>query len=83
MIIYGYYLCSEIVAERSNISGSGLIDIRKGEYSLEVLQQTELAHIRNKLCPIVESADFCGKVSQDAAVATGLLQGTPVYGRFF
>ena len=78
-----YCLCGEIAAERSNMSGSGLVDIRKGEYSSQVLEQMELSCIRSKQCPIIESANLCGKVNKDAAIATGLLQGTPVYGGFF
>ncbi|MEM9423978.1 MAG: FGGY-family carbohydrate kinase [Spirochaetota bacterium] len=78
-----YRLSGEIAAERSNISGSGLVDIRKRDYSTEVLEQTELQSIRSKLPPILDSAALAGRVHQEASQATGLLQGTPVYGGFF
>ena len=78
-----YRLTGNIAAERSNMSGSGLVAVREGAYALNVLGQLGLEDIVPQLPPLLDSEEFAGLVTAAAAAATGLLQGTPVYGGFF
>ena len=78
-----YCLTGNIAAERSNMSGSGLVAVREGAYATETFSQLGLEDIVPKLPPLIDSTGFAGKVTAAAAQATGLLQGMPVYGGFF
>ena len=60
----------------SDASGTNLLDIEKREWSQELLDAWE---IRRDLLPdLYKAADIVGKVTPEAAKATGLLAGTPV-----
>lgn len=78
-----YCLTGNIAAERSNMSGSGLVAVREGAYALDVLGQLGLEELVPQLPPLLDSSELAGRVTAAAAQATGLLAGTPVYGGFF
>ncbi len=76
-------LTGEIYMERTDMSGTSLLDVGTGQYDDEVLEAWGLANIRHMLPPLRNSADLCGKVTAAAAAATGLAEGTPVAGGLF
>lgn len=76
-------LTGEIFMERTDMSGTSLIDVGTGRYDDEVLEAWGLAGIKPMLPPLRNSADLCGTVTAAAAVATGLAEGTPVAGGLF
>ena len=72
-----YRLCGAVTTEPSNAAESMLFDLRRREWSQEILQ---LYDIPAEILPAVCSAgDRVGAVHAAAAAATGLAPGTPVF----
>jgi xylulokinase len=69
-------LTGERATDVADASGTLMLDVSRRQWSKEVLQAMELDS--SLLPPLFESPDICGKVSADAAAATGLATGTPV-----
>jgi xylulokinase len=69
-------LTGERATDVADASGTLMLDVARRQWSKEVLQAMELDS--SLLPPLFESPDICGKVSADAAAATGLATGTPV-----
>jgi L-xylulokinase len=59
------------------------MDVRNKCYSEELLKLYDLAELRPALPKLVHSFEIAGRVSLDAAQATGLAAGTPVVGGLF
>lgn len=76
-------LTGEIAMERTDMSGTSLINVGTGEYDDEVLEAWGLGGMKSMLPPLCDSADLCGKVTASAAQVTGLTEGTPVAGGLF
>src|SRR5262245_42925608 len=72
-----FRLCGAPTAEPSNASESMLFDFRAREWSEEILAHFEVP--AGILPPIVASGAAIGTVRADAAAATGLRAGTPVF----
>ena len=71
-----YLLTGVIAVDRSNLGLSGLNDVRANGWSAELIAATGVA--QDKFPPLLDSLDFVGKVTQNAASFTGLRAGTPV-----
>lgn len=71
-----FRLTGEFACERSDASGTNLMDVPGGCWSQEVLRALEIDPAL--LPPILESADMAGRITPEAAELTGLLPGTPV-----
>lgn len=69
-------LCGVFCTDYSDASGTNLFDIQKKVWSQELLDALELSE--TVLPPAVASTEVVGHVSREAAVLTGLLEGTPV-----
>src|SRR6266853_2853340 len=69
-------LTGERATDVADASGTLMLDVSRRQWSKEVLQAMELDS--TLLPPLFASPDICGKVSADAAAATGLATGTPV-----
>ncbi len=69
-------LTGEFLTDPSDASGVGLMDIRKREWSRELLDICGLD--REKYPEIVPSVTIAGRVTEEAAGECGLLAGTPV-----
>lgn len=69
-------LTGAVVTDPSDASGTGLMDIRKLQWSDELLDICGLA--RDKFPEIIPSVAVAGRVTADAAAQCGLLEGTPV-----
>ena len=76
-------LTGQIRMERTDMSGTSLLNVGTGRYDDEVLQAWDLMDIKAKLPPLVLSSELCGSVTARAAEATGLAEGTPVAGGLF
>lgn len=71
-----YRLTGKIVTDYSDASGTNLFDIRGKKWSSELLSAFD---IPEELLPELHpSTDVAGFITQEAALATNLLQGTPV-----
>ncbi len=71
-----FCLTGEYATDVADASGMLLLDIRKRNYSEELLS---FLNIDARLLPgVFESPEITGRVSADAAQATGLAEGTPV-----
>ena len=78
-----YCLTGEITADYTDMSGTSLMDVRHKCYADELLDLYELGDIRPALPSLVTSFEIAGRVTSDAARATGLAAGTPVVGGLF
>lgn len=69
--------------ERTDASGSNLINLETLSYDPALLRLFELEDCLEKLPPLVNSVDICGRITDEVAKATGLVAGTPVSGGAF
>lgn len=86
------FLCKDFVTLRltgrrvsdiSDMSGAGFVRMPECRYDDALLSAYGLEDVRDKLPELVEPVDIVGRVSAEAARATGLAEGTPVAGGFF
>lgn len=71
-----YRLTGERAVDVADGSGTALFDLAERTWSAEVLDALD---IDNALCPpVFEGPEVTGRLSSEAATATGLLAGTPV-----
>ena len=78
-----YLLTGEAFAEMTDISGSSLLNLTTRDYDDELLALFGIVEVRSKLPPVKLATDICGRVTEEAAAETGLLEGTPVAGGMF
>lgn len=78
-----YKLTGEITTDNTDMMGTSLMDVRKKEYSLDLLEMYGIADIMGALPVRAESFAVIGSVSAEAAAATGLKAGTPVVGGMY
>ncbi len=73
-----YKLTGVHASEVSDSSGTALFDVTHRTWSREVLEAAEIPYAWMPEC--AESIEVTGKISAEAAAATGLAVGTPVVG---
>lgn len=78
-----FRLTGEAYCEATDISGSGLMDVRSARFDPNLLEALGIPEVYEKLAPLKFSADTCGGLTVDAATLTGLKPGTPVAGGMF
>jgi L-xylulokinase len=78
-----YRLTGEAFAEVTDYSGLNLMNVKDLVYDPEVLAAFGISDAMEKLPPIRQSGEICGKVTEKAARETGLAAGTPVAGGLF
>jgi L-xylulokinase len=78
-----FRLTGEALAELTDYSGTGLLNVRTLDYDPELLESFGIESCQSKLPPLRRSAEICGRVSRKAAEETGLQEGTPVAGGLF
>src|SRR5207253_3383441 len=71
-----YRLTGVVATDMSDASGTLLFDVRQRRWSGEVVGA--LGIDRHWLPPAYEGTARCGMISERGALATGLVQGTPV-----
>lgn len=78
-----YRLTGEIFAERTDISGSNLLNLTTGTYDRELLAMFGIEDIYDALPQVKDSADNCGTITKEVATLTGLSENTIVAGGMF
>lgn len=73
-----YKLTGEFATEVSDASGTSLLDVRKRDWSGEMLSALDIP--RDWLPDVHESPEVTGRITAEAARLTGLAAGTPVVG---
>ena len=78
-----FRLTGEAYCEATDISGSGLMDVKHAKFDKELLEKLGIGEVYDMLAPIRYSYDQCGTITKEASRLTGLLEGTPVAGGMF
>lgn len=78
-----FRLTGEAGAELTDYSGANLLNLHTGNYDKELLRLFGIPEIEEALPPLCASDKICGYVTQEAAKACGLKEGTPVAGGMF
>lgn len=78
-----FRLTGEAYSEATDMSGSGLMNIRDASFDADILEALGIPEMHACLAPVRYSSDYCGAVTREAAEATGLMEGTPVAGGMF
>jgi L-xylulokinase len=78
-----FRLTGEAFSEATDISGSGLMNIRNVSFDKDMLDAFGIGEVFDKLAPIKYSYEQCGTVTEEAAALSGLKAGTPVAGGMF
>jgi len=78
-----FRLTGEAYCEATDISGSGLMDVKNARFDKEILEKLGIGEVYEKLAPIRYSYDLCGTICEEASALTGLPVGTPVAGGMF
>ena len=78
-----FRLSGEAWSEATNISGSGLMNVRDGKVEEDMLRAFGIPEAFAMIPPLKYSSELCGKVSAEAAGLTGLVEGTSVAGGMF
>jgi xylulokinase len=71
-----FRLCGKVCTDATNASSSLLFDTRQRHWSAELLE--ELGLPSGVFPPVIESTAVAGRVTRQAALETGLAEGTPV-----
>ena len=78
-----FKLTGEAFAEETDYSGSNMMNLKERCFDRELLGEFGLADLFEAMPPLKNSTDFCGGVSKQASLETGLLEGTPLAGGMF
>ncbi|MFP3156194.1 carbohydrate kinase [Lachnospiraceae bacterium ZAX-1] len=78
-----FRLSGEAYCEATDISGSGLMNVKEARFDKDILEKYGIEEVFDKLAPIKYSHEYCGSITKEAAKLTGLLEGTPVAGGMF
>ena len=78
-----FRLTGEAYSEATDISGSGLMNIREARFDRDILEALGIEEIYEKLAPLRYSYEVCGRLTREAAEKTGLKEGLPVAGGMF
>lgn len=78
-----FRLTGEAYGEITDFSGSNFLNLNTGDYDDRLLELFGIPEVKKCLPPLRKSLDICGRVTEEAAIKTGLLSGTPVIGGMF
>lgn len=78
-----FRLTGEAYCEATDISGSGLLNVRDAVFEQDLLECFGIGEVFEKLAPLKYSCDLCGNLTNEVAEITGLFPGTPVAGGMF
>ena len=78
-----FRLTGEAYCEATDISGSGLMDVKNACFDRAILEKLGIEEVYEKLAPLRYSSDLCGTICEEASRLTGLPVGTPVAGGMF
>jgi L-xylulokinase len=78
-----FRLTGEVWSEATNISGSGLMNIRDVRFDKDMLENLGIGEVYDKLPPLRFSSETCGFITAETAALTGLSEHTPAAGGMF
>ena len=78
-----FFFTGSAYAEMTDYSGANLVNLKTKSYDKELLKLFGISEVFDALPPLVSSVDQCGSVNAEAAKATGLIEGTPMFGGMF
>ena len=78
-----FRMTGEAYSEATDISGSGLMDVKNARFDEAYLCDLGIGEVYGKLAPVKYSYEHCGSITAEAAALTGLPEGTPVAGGMF
>lgn len=78
-----YRLTGEACCEITDMSGSSLVNLDTRQYDPEILSLLGLEEVWDKLPPLRDSFECCGRVTKEAAALSGLKEGMPVAAGLF
>ncbi|MDR2485306.1 MAG: carbohydrate kinase [Treponema sp.] len=78
-----FRMTREAFSEATNISGSGLFNVRDARVDLDMLDALGIAEAAGMIPPVRYSGEHLGAITKEAAEQTGLKSGTPVAGGMF
>lgn len=78
-----YRLTGEAYCEATDISGSGLMNVRDARFDKDILEKLGIGEVYEKLAPVKYSYELCGTIREEASKLTGLPVGVPVAGGMF
>jgi len=78
-----FRLTGEAYCEATDISGSGLLNVRDKKFDWEMLDDFGIGEMYACLTPIRYSSDQCGCLTKEASILTGLPEGLPIAGGMF
>jgi L-xylulokinase len=78
-----FLLTGKAYAELTDYSGANLVNLNTRMYDKDLLADFGLEHFLPFLPPLVSSTANCGGITREIADATGLREGTPVFGGMF
>ena len=78
-----FRLTGQALSERTDLSGSGLMDVKNGCVDPGLLSALGIGEAADWIAPLCSSFDLCGQITPEAAALTGLCPGTPVAGGMF
>lgn len=78
-----FRLTGEVTTDYTDISGTCLLDNANKRYSRDLLEWYDIPETWDALPRLAESTEVIGRVTKEAAEATGLAEGTPVVAGLF
>ena len=78
-----FRLTGEAFSEATNISGSGLMNVRDGIIEKDIFEAFGIEESFSMIPPLKYSGEPCGKVTKEAAMECGLKEGTSIAGGMF
>ncbi len=78
-----FRLTNEAFCEITDISGSGLMDVKNARFDKKMLEEFGIGEVFEKLAPIRYSYEQCGRLTKESSRSTGLPEGIPVAGGMF
>ena len=81
--ILRWFLTDRVAVERTDISGSGLWNNVEGSVDSDLLAALGIPEVAEMVPSVLHSSQGAGAVTKEAASATGLIEGTPVFAGLF
>ncbi len=78
-----FRLTGEAYSEATDISGSGLMDVKNARFDRGLLEALGIGEVFEMLPPLRYSSEVCGHLTPEAAAQTGLPAGLPIAGGMF
>lgn len=78
-----FKLTGKVNQEYGDASGNHWINFKTGSYDREILRFFDIEEMLSALPPLVDCTDIVGGVSEEIALKTGIVAGTPVVGGLF